>query len=89
MSEQKNLTIPSNGPFKYFYRLMCKGKQKKARIADKVYDVDWDAVYYSEPKYVVAANEKIACKMIEEKLKSKWTGFKIVGRVYWRGGPPC
>lgn len=65
---------------KYFYRLLAKGRKRKALIAKKLYNVDWDAIYPSQVQYVYAKNEEEARQVLREKINrsAKWHGFIIL-----------
>lgn len=75
---------------KYFYVLMAKGyidknylpksyRNKSEKIKkEKTKIKRWNVPHYSDVKYVVAKDEDVARAMIREKLKSKWTGFRLI-----------
>jgi hypothetical protein len=68
------------------YALMRKGHKYKAQVAGKLYDVNWTAPHYSSMKRIVIKHddpniaEKLARTEIREKLKNKWTGFRMVSK---------
>ena len=60
---------------KYYYMLMTSGYIDK-RYKNKV--KRWNVPHYSKVKYVIAKDEDVARSMIREKLKNKWTGFRLL-----------
>lgn len=62
---------------KWYYKLITKGIRTK-HYKDK--SVEWNVPYYSKERYVFAPDEDTARNMIREKLKNKWTGFRLIRR---------
>jgi hypothetical protein len=67
---------------KFYYRLFTKGKKHTVIIAGQSFKLpkgkEWDALYPSEEKYVVAPNEDVARFEIRQKMKGKWDAFILI-----------
>jgi hypothetical protein len=62
----------------FYYILLAPGIQKKTIIAGKEYDVDWKSPYRSKIKKLLAPDEDVARYELRQKLKGRWTGFRLV-----------
>ncbi len=68
------------------YALSKKGTKYKARIINKLYDVMWEAPHYSKVKKVTIHHndpniaEDLARQVMRDKLKDKWTGFRVLSK---------
>jgi hypothetical protein len=65
------------------YVLITKGFKNRVSISGKVYELkkgkEWKTPYYSSIKKEVDVTEELALNKVRARLKSKWTGFQVIG----------